>query len=318
MSAPLSAVVLLLVALIRLRALPGVLGADWIARLYRACGDEGGPRARRNHGDVLHGRVLSDARATEPQAGRRVEREGGDRCGAAMRREIERRAEVGHTRSANAQARRRELHGPSTLPKSEFTNSLILAMFFPDHWAARGVVAGCRSRVRNMAMMRLLIVFLVVAPSIALGLWWVRSRLPDPRVASAVRTLPGDAVAFRALLDAVEDQPRWRRNVTRVERQGETWTEFDARGQAIRFRWTERGPDRYRLALEGGLGVSGEWTATWGPVANGLQVRVEERVSVPHPFRRLMARVFFDPEDLMNAWFDDVDAELRRKQVAHG
>jgi hypothetical protein len=167
-------------------------------------------------------------------------------------------------------------------------------------------------------MMRFLLVFLVVALSIALGLWWAGSRLPDPRVATGERALPGDAEAFRALLDAVEDQPRWRRNVTRVERQREIWIEYDARGQAIRFRWTERGPNRYRLAFEGGFGVSGEWTATWVPVANGLQVRVEERVSVPHPLRRLMVRVFFDPEAFMNAWFDDVDAELRRKEAAHG
>lgn len=160
-----------------------------------------------------------------------------------------------------------------------------------------------------------LLLLLVVVPGL---LWTVARSLPDTTHHAAERVLATDVATLRQVLDAVEHQPRWRRDIARVDVSGNAWTETDARGRVLRFRWTERNDDRYRLLFEDDRGLQGTWTAAWTPTSEGLRVRVEESISLRHPWSRLMARAFFDPDAFLAAWFDDLEAELSRKATTNG
>jgi hypothetical protein len=164
-------------------------------------------------------------------------------------------------------------------------------------------------------MVTVLLLLLVVVPGL---LWFVARALPDTTHHAAERVLSTDVATLRQVLDAVEDQPRWRRALARVEVSGNAWTETDARGRVLRFRWTEQSDDRYRLVFEDDRGLQGTWTATWSPTNEGLRVRVEESITLRHPWSRLMARAFFDPDAFLAAWFDDLEAELSRKATTNG
>lgn len=149
-------------------------------------------------------------------------------------------------------------------------------------------------------------------------LWFVARALPETTRHAAERVLATDMATLRHVLDAVEDQPRWRRGMARVEVLGSAWEETAARGGVLRLHWTERSSGRYRLVFEDGHGLKGTWTATWAPTPEGLSLRVEESITLRHPGSRLMARVFFDPDAFLAAWFDDLEAELSRKATTNG
>jgi hypothetical protein len=161
----------------------------------------------------------------------------------------------------------------------------------------------------------LLLSLLVLVPVL---LWFVARALPDTTHHAAERVFATDVATLRQVLDAVENQPRWRRDMAHVEVSGDEWTETDARGRVLRFRWTERSDDRYRLVFEDDRGLQGTWTAAWTPTPEGLRLRVEERITLRHPWSRLMARVFFDPDAFLAAWFEDLEAELSRKATTNG
>lgn len=163
--------------------------------------------------------------------------------------------------------------------------------------------------MRLMLTSSLLVLFVLVP----VMLWFMARALPETTRHAAERVLATDVATLRDVLDAVEDQPHWRRGVARVERSGDGWAEIGARGRVLRFHWTERDSAGYRLVFEDDHGLHGTWTATWASTAEGLRLRVEESITLRHPWSRLMARVFFDSDAFLTEWFDDLEAELSRR-----
>jgi hypothetical protein len=136
--------------------------------------------------------------------------------------------------------------------------------------------------------------------------------LPEARAGGASRVVAAQPEAIVAVIVDVQAQPEWRKDVRRVEIDGEGWIETKISGERIRFEWTERDAGGLALRFSSDRGYTGAWRAVLAPAAGGTLVSVEERATISNPLARLLARAMFDPAAFSRSYLDALAARAER------
>lgn len=134
--------------------------------------------------------------------------------------------------------------------------------------------------------------------------------LPATREGRAEVVIAAPAPRIVEVIADVEAQVDWRTGIAAVERTAEGWVEVTARGERISFRADEMGDARIRLHFASDAGYSGEWEAVLTPDSTGTRVAVVERAVVPSPLGRILARIFFDPEEFATRYLSALKARV--------
>ncbi len=136
--------------------------------------------------------------------------------------------------------------------------------------------------------------------------------LPKDHAARAEALVPGHPDRVAALIRDVEDQPRWRTGVDRIEvlkrtPNGLLYVEHSDQG-AIRFDFAEEVPGRrFRSVIaDPDLPFGGNWTISLAAQGSGTSVSIEERGSVGNPIFRFFSAVVFGHDSTMKAWLADL------------
>lgn len=152
--------------------------------------------------------------------------------------------------------------------------------------------------VTVVVVILVLVVVIVVA-----GFAFALPPTREGRAALDIAAPPQDIVA---VIEDVEDQPRWRGQLAGITRTADGWEEQTMGGERIRFRWTFRSGERLELVFESSAGYSGQWMATLAPTRKGTLVSVVEHATIANPFARLIARVFFDPDKFATQYLEEL------------
>ncbi len=139
---------------------------------------------------------------------------------------------------------------------------------------------------------------------VALGIGY---SLPETASVTRSRIVAAPPERVFALVTDVAGQPAWRQDVGSVElsNDGKSWTEKTQDGATISFRETAReAPTRFAVSFTSDRGFSGEWDGRFGASGAGTQVSMTERVTIPNPVFRLMARVLRITERFMDDYLD--------------
>lgn len=119
----------------------------------------------------------------------------------------------------------------------------------------------------------------------------------------------------------VTDNTQWKyrasiKNLVILENSenGEIWEETATNGKKIRFRMREKTPfSRYSFDMESKL-FSGVWSATFIGTGRGETLfTATENIRIKNPFIRALSYLFFDLDKLMEAYQNDLKAELERR-----
>jgi hypothetical protein len=125
---------------------------------------------------------------------------------------------------------------------------------------------------------------------------------------------PDDLV--RAVIADVESQVQWRDGVARVERHADgMFSEFDASGRETRFRPRRDVESDIVLAFEGD-GFRGEFRASLAAVSDGTNVSVSETVHYDGALSAALGAIFFDVDQFVTRWLNDLERECMRRHVA--
>ena len=151
------------------------------------------------------------------------------------------------------------------------------------------------------------LVAFVVLGVVVLVVGWL---LPAAREGRAEVVIDAPPVAVVAVIADVEAQGEWRDGITAVERTAEGWVEVTARGERISFVAEEMGEARVRLRFTSDAGYSGTWEAVLVPEGAETRVSVVERAVVPSPIGRILARLFFDPEEFATTYLAALKARV--------
>jgi carbon monoxide dehydrogenase subunit G len=134
--------------------------------------------------------------------------------------------------------------------------------------------------------------------------------LPVAREGRAEVVIAAPPAQVVAVIADVEAQLAWRAGIATVERTAEGWVEVTARGERIAFVAAEMGEARVRLRFASDAGYSGTWEAVLLPKGAGTRVSVVERAEAPSPLRRILARLFFDPEAFATTYLAALKARV--------
>jgi hypothetical protein len=120
-----------------------------------------------------------------------------------------------------------------------------------------------------------------------------------------------------AIIDDVDSQPRWRKDVVAVTRVSATsFVERDQRGAETTFVRLPSSPDEVALTFEG-QGFSGRFLARVTEVREGTSrssvLVLEETVQMQGAVAAVMASLFFDLDAFVRQWSADVGAEAERR-----
>lgn len=138
----------------------------------------------------------------------------------------------------------------------------------------------------------------------------VGALLPATREGRAEAVIAAAPSAILAVIADVERQPEWREGLRGVERIATGWVETTARGERITFAAPEMTEERIALTFTSDAGYSGQWTATLTPEGEGTRIAVTESSTVPSPFGRILARMFFDPEGFSRSYLAALKARV--------
>lgn len=138
----------------------------------------------------------------------------------------------------------------------------------------------------------------------------VGALLPATREGRAEAVIAAPPSAILSVIADVERQPEWREGLRGVERTGTGWVETAARGERITFAAPEMTEERIALTFTSDAGYSGEWTATLTPEGAGTRIAVTERATIPSPFGRILARMFFDPRGFSRTYLAALKARV--------
>ncbi len=158
--------------------------------------------------------------------------------------------------------------------------------------------------------MRTLTISAVVIIALIGVIWLVGMLLPATRVGRIEGRIAAPPAAILATIRAVEDQPQWRADVAGVARMGEGWSETTKRGQVISFTPDEMTEQRIRLRFASQAGFSGVWQADLRAEGGGTIISIEERVTTPSAFGRIMSRLFFNPEHFATTYLAELTARV--------
>lgn len=151
------------------------------------------------------------------------------------------------------------------------------------------------------------LVAFVVLGVVVLVVGWL---LPAAREGRAEVVIDAPPAAVVAVIADVEAQGEWRDGIAAVERTAEGWVEVTARGERISFVAEEMGEARVRLRFTSDAGYSGTWEAVLVPEGAETRVSVVERAEVPSPIGRILARLFFDPEEFATTYLAALKARV--------
>ena len=142
--------------------------------------------------------------------------------------------------------------------------------------------------------------------------------LPVEHTASRSEMTGATPAEVFALVSQVEEYPRWRSGVTRVE-----VLASDDAGRPVRFREhgadgailyevMEREPDRRMVVriADTNLPFGGRWTHEITPAADGTTLRITEEGEVYNPVFRFMSRFVFGHTSTIDRYLRDVSARL--------
>lgn len=141
--------------------------------------------------------------------------------------------------------------------------------------------------------------------------------LPATRQGAAERLIDAPPDLVRQTLLDVESQPAWRADVAEVRRSDDGWTETTRAGEVIAFRLVQDDSNGIALRFESTRGYSGTWQARLEPAPDGsTRISVQEQVTTPAPFGRLLSRLFFNPQDFATRYLEELSAEVARRTKA--
>lgn len=157
--------------------------------------------------------------------------------------------------------------------------------------------------------MRFVLISFAVIIALIGVIWIIGLALPATRQGQAQGSIAAPPAAILAVIRAVEEQPSWRGDVASVTRTMTGWTETTARGQVIAFIPDVMTQDLIRLRFTSNAGFSGTWQAQLRAEGDKTHITLEERVTIPAPFGRILSRLFFNPEHFATTYL----AELKTR-----
>lgn len=157
--------------------------------------------------------------------------------------------------------------------------------------------------------MRILILFLCAIALLTVLMLLAGLLLPATRESRAQTVIAASPDQILAVIADVESQPEWR-DVKSVAKNGASWIEVPVRGDKIRFVAEEMTPERVRLRFASEAGFAGTWEASIEQVPSGSRIEIVERVTVPSPFGRIVARLFFDPTTFTQGYLVALKARM--------
>lgn len=160
----------------------------------------------------------------------------------------------------------------------------------------------------------------IAAVPLALGVlaYGVGLLLPADHVAREEASFAAPPAAVAALVRNVEQQPRWRRSVERIEvaarQQGRLRYTEHSGGDAIAFDFVEEVPGaRFRSSIaDPELPFAGQWSIALAPEGAGTRVLIEERGTVHDPLYRFFSALVFGHHQTMRDYLADMELALAR------
>lgn len=144
--------------------------------------------------------------------------------------------------------------------------------------------------------MKLFLILSLCVAGLAALVLLVGLLLPETREARAGISIAASPEQVMAVLTDVARQPDWRDGIASVAVDGNGWVETTTRGERITFVWTSRAALTLEMTFRSDAGYHGTWRADLVPAADETHVSVVERATIDNPVRRVIARLFFDPE----------------------
>lgn len=151
-------------------------------------------------------------------------------------------------------------------------------------------------RTMKIALMILLALIVLVG---CIGLFG--GMLPPTRTATAQRDIVAPPAKVWIVLTDLHRQSEWRPDLEAIEVMDPTvgkerWREKPRHGPAMEFQTTSQVPGvSWEMKFSGS--VEGRWSGRLKEVPEGgTRIEVEETVTVANPWKRLLARLFFDPQ----------------------
>jgi uncharacterized protein YndB with AHSA1/START domain len=172
-------------------------------------------------------------------------------------------------------------------------------------------------------MTAVLIVLAVLIGAIAL-VAIIGVSLPKGHVASVETRVPVAPATLWKILTDVDNFPRWRPDVKRVERQPDdngrpVWTEHTSTGP-IRFAVDDMNAPRRLVTriADADLPFGGTWTFEIAPDGSGSSLRITERGEVYNPLFRFVARFVFGHERTMRTYVEALQRRAAQQEAPHG
>ncbi len=139
----------------------------------------------------------------------------------------------------------------------------------------------------------------------------------DPvRSGTATKACRAPATKVLETILDVETQPRWRKSVRSVERNSDAsgWIETTTHNERIAFNLQEANEQRIALSFSSNRGYHGRWLSALNETGSNRTVIVAtEEATVPNPFGRVLARLFFNPGAFASEYLDALCAEAERR-----
>ncbi len=168
--------------------------------------------------------------------------------------------------------------------------------------------------------MKLLFIPAVAIGALALLPGLIGCFLPASRSATHTLIIATTPESIWTLWTTPSRQPEWRPGLTRVEVHdatpgAERWTEFPERGPALHFATVSQVPfQSWTLRFEGP--ASGTWTGSLEPLhAGSTRVHLVETTTTPNPWARVLSRLFFNPQEFLESYADQLQAALQSSRL---
>lgn len=147
-----------------------------------------------------------------------------------------------------------------------------------------------------------------------LAVYVTGSLLPATRTGTAQADILATPAQVMAVTMDVSAQPRWRPDVHRVTGDAsQVWTEHKHDGESIRFTVVERSANALTLAFESSRGYSGQWRGTMKALGRTTRLHVQESATINSPMQRVLARLFFHPDEFAAAYLALLASEVERR-----
>ena len=171
-------------------------------------------------------------------------------------------------------------------------------------------------------MLKWILWIVAALAAVAGAIYGVGLLLPREHVATAEATIAAPPERVTELVRQVEDQPRWRPAVKRVEvlSRGPDGLRYREHGDdVITFLFREETQGRFLSTIaDERLPFGGAWTIEVRPAPGGAEVRVREDGVVKDPLYRFFSRFVFGHTATMRAYLADLKRAAEGSQPRAG